>query len=110
MSNATFEQMQKEFEAAITPNEGFKNEWELSGVKEFKMRDGVAWTGALVWRGLVAGTVECRGDGGCYHYEFTARMTKDAFYDAVKRAYADREMIDVEEDCFVNYLDLANLK
>ena len=37
MTNATIEQMQKEFEEAITPNKDFKNLWELKGVKEFKI-------------------------------------------------------------------------
>ena len=68
-------------------------------------RSGIAWTGALVFQNLVAGTVECRGDGGCYYYEFTGKNMELEFAKAVKNAYAGREMWDVEEDCFVNYLD-----
>lgn len=108
MSNMTIEQMQKEFEEAITPNKGFKNLWELKGVKEFKLANGIAWTGALVYRGLVAGTVECRGDGGCYYYSFGSKGMELQFERDVKAAYEGREMVDVEEDCFTNYLDLAN--
>lgn len=94
-----------EFYQSITPNVDFENEWKLTGVKKFKMRNGIAWTGVLIFRGSIAGTVECRGDGGCYYYEFTCKLVEDSFNRAVKDAYAGRELWDVAEDCFVNYLD-----
>ena len=94
-----------DFYTSITPNADFKNEWKLVGVKEFKMRNGIAWTGKLVYGDLIAGQVECKGDGGCYYYSFESKNFEIVFHKAVKEAYANRELWDVEEDCFVNYLD-----
>lgn len=98
----------EEFFEAITPNEGFVNEYSLTGIKEFEIGDGVAWTGELRRNNTIVGSVECRGDGGCYSYSFKSPQDRAAFMQAVTDAYYMRDMIDVEEDCFVNFLDLQS--
>lgn len=102
MSSITME----EFALAITPNEGFVNEYSLTNVKEFNMRGGVAWTGKIRRNDVVVGEVECNGDGGCYNYHFDDSAERKLFMQAVTDAYYMRDMVDVEEDCFINFLDL----
>lgn len=94
-----------EFYKEITPNNSETFGYELSNVKEFKMRNGIAWTGNLKLDGKKVAVVECHGDGGCYSYHFEKPVDRADFLDAVKEAYAGRTMLDVEEDCFINFLD-----
>lgn len=95
----------KEFYTSITPNNNETFGYSLANVKEFKMMDGIAWQGNIKLNGKKVGIVECRGDGGCYYYHFEKPVDRADFLDAVKEAYAGRKMWDVEEDCFINFLD-----
>ena len=104
MSNLTM----ADFVAEITPNEGFVNEYSLTDVTECAMRGGIAWIGTIRRNNVPVGSVECNGDGGCYSYYFEEKSERVAFNKAVADAYYMRDMIDVEEDSFINFLDLEN--
>lgn len=92
----------------ITPNKDFKNTYSLTDITECVMRDGVAWTGTIRSNGVPVGSVECHGDGGCYSYWFENAVERQLFDAAVHFAYEGRQMIDVDPDCFINYLDEIN--
>lgn len=98
----------EEFYKFIEPNEGFEHGYTLTDVKEFKMRGGVAWTGTIRLNGVAVIEVEDAGNGGCYSYHFSSKEARIAWDKAVADAYYMRDMIDVEEDCFVNHLDRDN--
>lgn len=100
----------EDFYAAIEPNEGFTNHYTLTNVKEFKMHHGIAWTADLNVKGVKVADVECDGNGGCYSYHFTDPKERTFFKLAVKLAYVGRDMVDVEEDCFINWIDKDNLR
>lgn len=102
---ATLTQSLIEFYQAITPNASYENDYSLGAVKEFEMSYGIAWKANIKRNNKKVGTVECDGNGGAYHYSFTTQNERRNFYATVREAYRDREMIDVEEDCFINFLD-----
>lgn len=104
MSNLTMQ----DFINEITPNEGFVNQYSLTDITECVMNDGVAWIGTIRLNNVPVGSVECHGDGGCYSYYFDASEERKNFMQAVTDAYYMRDMIDVEEDSFINFLDLEN--
>lgn len=96
---------QAQFIEAITPNEGFEHGYSLTDITECVMRDGVAWIGTIRLNNTPVGSVECHGDGGCYSYHFDEYSDRVLFTQTVADAYYMRDMIDVEEDCFINFLD-----
>lgn len=95
----------KQYYSEITPNDGQTYGYALIGITECVMSNCVAWIGTITKDGRPIGSVECHGDGGCYSYWFNEVIDNRNFNQAVKKAYAGREMIDVEEDCFINWLD-----
>ena len=94
-----------EFYSAITPNNNETFGYSLANVKEFKMSHGIAWQGNIKLNGKKIGEVSCDGNGGCYRYFFKTQRDRRNFYSDVREAYAGRKMWDVEEDCFINFLD-----
>lgn len=103
--SATIEQQIQAFYNEIKPNNNDALGFSLSNVKEFKMLDGIAWTGNINLNGKKIGEVECDGDGGCFGYHFDNSENRVAFNTAVAKVYEGRNMIDVEADCFINWLD-----
>ena len=98
--NYTLEQ----FYAEIKPNNGVYG-YSLKIEDTLKMRGGIAWVASLMNDGRKVGVVECDGDGGCYSYHFDDKVERVLFNTAIKMAYNGRVMVDVEEDCFINWLD-----
>ena len=94
----------------ITPNNKETFGYSLTNVVEHETFNGWAWVGFIRLEGKIVGEVECDGNGGCYSYQFKTPADSADFYDAVKEAYSEREMVDVEEDCFINYLDAVGAR
>lgn len=94
-----------EFYQAITPNADFVNDYSLSNIKEFKTSRGIAWKANIKRDNRKIGVVECDGNGGCYYYTFSTDRERRNFDATIRDAYAGREMVDVERDCFINFLD-----
>ena len=103
--NATLNAELIEFYSAITPNNNETFGYSLANVKEFKMVYGIAWQANIKLNGKKIGEVSCDGNGGCYRYFFKNYADELQFHLMVSKAYAGRKMVDVEEDCFINFLD-----
>jgi hypothetical protein len=100
----------KSFIKEITPNDGETFDYKLTNVVELELTNGVVWYGFIRLKNRIVGEVEYNGNGGSYSYQFRKPADRADFLDAVKEAYSGRKMVDVEADCFINYLDFLSTK